>query len=464
MRLYKIIYTGVFAVSFGVMGSCAQAQTAKSKPSISAIFSPESRNQLVLDIEVAIALAQAKHGVIPQAAADDILAHADIKFATLDDIKVEYKKTNHRMVALLNVWSESLDPSSANYLHYGVTTVDIYDTVRVLQVRDTLELLIADMLEIEDRLIDLAVTHRDTIMVGRTIGQHALPITFGKKVSVWAAQNHRNIDRMRELQKRVARSGILKGAVGTHLGLGPKGVLVERDVSVNLGLGVPEAADWHGARDVFAEYGQVLALVSKSYSAIGAEIFRLTTTDIGELYERQSKTAVGSSTMPHKKNPRWPERVGHHGRKIPRLAEILLDDVSNSFERDNTSGPNRIVEEISLESAKMMRDTKSMLRNVRVNKTKMRENLDRTDGMIMAQRIMLDLSKHIDRTLAEEHVRMAAHKSIETKTSFRETLLADPVLEPYLRGNIDALLNPETYLGLSREQVDLTVADIKRSR
>lgn len=481
MTFGKIIYATTFsfavALPLGLLGSCAEAQTPSTSLvqnyqdniSIADVFSRESRNQLVMDIEAAIAQAQAKYGVIPKFAAENITAYADIKYATLADIKLEYKKTNHRMVALLNVWQKNLDPQAANYLHYGVTTVDIYDTVRVLQVRESLNVLIADMVEIEDHLIRIATAHRDTVMVGRTIGQHALPITFGKKVAVWIAQNHRNIERVRELQVRLARSGVLKGAVGTHLGLGPKGVLVEREVSANLGLGVPDAADWHGARDVFAEYGQVLALISKSYAAMGTEIFRLSTTDIGELSELQAKTNVGSSTMPHKKNPRWPERVIQHGRKIPRLAEVLLDDVENSFERDNTSGPNRIIEEISLEAAKMMRDTKSLLLNLRVNKNRMRENLDHTDGMIMAQRLMLDLSKHMDRTLAEEHVRLAAQKALDsqgadTPMNFRDTLLADPVLAPYLRTIIDELLNPETYLGLSREQVDLTIANVKKDR
>ncbi|PHR91717.1 MAG: hypothetical protein COA69_11045 [Robiginitomaculum sp.] len=448
---------------FDVIGNYAEAQTSATD-SVSDIFARENRNQLVMDIEAAIAQAQAKYDIIPQRAADQIAAHAGIQYAPLAAIKTEYKLTNHRMVALLNVWRRSLDPGAANYLHYGVTTVDIYDTVRVLQIRASLNVLLADMVEIEDRLIVIATTHRDTVMVGRTIGQHALPITFGKKVVVWLAQNRRNIDRLQELQIRLESSGVLKGAVGTHLGLGPKGVLVEREVSAKLGLRTPEAADWHGARDVFAEYGQVLALISKSYASIGAEIFRLSTTDIGELSERQATSNVGSSTMPHKKNPRWPERVIHHGRKIPRLAEVLLDDVENSFERDNTSGPNRIIEEISLEAAKMMRDTKSLLKNLRVDKDRMRENLARTDGMIMAQRLMLALSKHIDRTLAEEHVRKAAQKAIDTKMSFRAALLEDPVLAPYLNDTIDELLNPETYLGLAREQVDLSVADIKRRR
>jgi len=467
----RLLALAVTALVYAAPSSFLSAQTLPDQLKISAkpdtierVFLPDNRNQRILDIEAAIARAQAAHGVIPQSAADHISAKADVKYVPQEALAAEYKKTNHRMVALLNVWSEHLDAETANYLHYGVTTVDIYDTVRVLQVRDSILHLIEDMREIEFALLGLAEQHRDTVMIGRTIGQHALPITFGKKVAVWAAQNRRNIERLKEALIRVESRGVLKGAVGTHLGLGPKGHLIERDVSKALGLSDPEPADWHGSRDVFAEYGQVLALISKSYGAMGAEIFRLMGTDIGELSERQPDTNVGSSTMPHKRNPRMPERVVAHSRKIPRLAEILLDDVENTFERDNTSGPNRIVEEISLEASRMIRDTRKMIDVIVVDKSRMLENVNLTDGMVMAQRLMLFLSEKIARSEAEERVRKAAQISFVEDMSFREALLNDPVLSAHLHGRIDELLDPRGYLGLSSEQVDQTIEYVKQRR
>lgn len=441
-----------------------QVSVVDQPESIASLFLPDNRNQRILDIEAAIARAQAVHGVIPQWAADHIAENADVKYIPQAALATEYKKTNHRMVALLNVWRESLDAEAADYLHYGVTTVDIYGTVRVLQVRDSILLLIEDMREIELALLELAEANRDTVMIGRTIGQHALPITFGKKVSVWAAQNRRNIERLKEALARVETRGVLKGAVGTHLGLGPKGRLIERDVSAALGLAEPEAADWHGSRDVFAEYGQVLALTAKSYGAMAADVFRLMGTDIGELSERQPATNIGSSTMPHKQNPRRPERVIAHSRKIPRLAEILLDDVENTFERDNTSGPNRVVEEISLEAERMMRDTQRMIEVIVVNDQRMLDNVNQTDGMVMAQRLTLFLARHISKHAAEEHVREAANLSIRNKIPFRQALLGDPKISPFLRNDLDTLLDPEGYLGLSTEQVEETIRHIESLR
>lgn len=445
---------------------CANAQESPdvTPRSIAQTFSPEHRNQTIMQIEAAIASAQAKYGVIPQSAAREISEKAYLKYAPLNEIEAERKITNHRMVALLNVWKKNLSPESANYLHYGVTTVDIYGTTRVLQIQDTLNILMADMLEIEDALLGLADEHKDTVMVGRTIGQHALPITFGKKVSVWAAQNRRNIERLKDVRARIETRGVLKGAVGTHLGLGEDGALIEKEVSKILGLSEPEPADWQGSRDVFAEYGQVLALIGKSHASMAEEIFRLQTTDIGELIERQPSGAVGSSTMPHKKNPRHPERVIGFGRKIPRLAEVLLDDVSNYFERDNTSGPSQILEEISLEAAGLMRATQRMIASIDVDADRMQENLNRTDGMIMAQRLVYFLADYIDKTEADNRARAAANLAFNSETSFKDALLDDSVLGPLLAGKIDELLDARSYTGLAREQVEATKAFILEQR
>jgi len=444
-------------------GDAASAQ-ARPSESVEDLFKPDHQNQLVLKVEAAIASAQAAEGVIPASAAREIEAKADIRYAPLADVRKEYSKVRHRMVAILNVWKRSMSKDAADHVHFGVTTVDVYDTVLILQVLDAIEAYRTDMLAIEDQMLALAEAHRDTPMIGRTLGQHALPITFGKKVAVWAAVNRRNIERLEEVRDRLRRLGVLKGAVGTHLGLGPKGAAIEQRVSKSLGLLEPGPADWHGARDVLAEYGLTLALISKSYAAIGDEVFRLQMTDIDEVAEVRPDTAVGSSTMPQKSNPSLSEALIHHGRTIPRLSEVLLDDVVNAFERDNTSRPIEVVEDISIASADMVSDAASLLKRLEVHKEQMRANLDRTGGLIMSQRIVLYLSDEIGRELAEEHVRMAAAATLKGEGDFRAVLLSDPVIGPRLKGRLDGLLDPTTYLGLSAEEVDRTVASIKAAR
>jgi len=439
---------------FPSLAGCASAQSVRDIPGL---FEPDQRNGLVMEIEAAIAGAQAELGIVPEDAAAEIARKANTRYAPLDEVNAEYEIVRHRMVALLNVWRRSLSDEASDALHRGVTTVDIYDTVKVLQLLEAVDLMILGMHGIEQDLACLAQEHRDTPMMGRTLGQHALPITFGKKVSVWLAQTRRNIDRLYEVRARLRSSGVLKGAVGSYLGLGEQGMEVERLVSQRLGLDAPEPADWRPARDVFAEYAQVLALIAKSNAAIGGEIYRLQMTDIGELVERRPARAVGSSTMPHKRNPSLSEALVYHGRTIPALAGVILDDVEAIFERDNTSRPNRTLEAISLEAADMLGDTQRLIGRLEVDPGRMRENLSQTDGMIMSQRIVLFLGETMSREEAETRMRAAANESLETQQAFRGVLLGDPVIGPRLEEDIDRLLDPTTSLGLAARQVDATL-------
>ena len=460
----------VFVLAAAI-AACASAQPVVQAPpfadSVEAVFDPDYRNGRVMAVEAAIAGAQAEYGVIAQSAADEILRTASTTYAPLADVEAEHDIVRHRMVALLNVWRRSLSQAAGDALHLGVTTVDVYDTVMVLQLLDASALMIEQMQTLEQELVCLAEAHRDTPMIGRTLGQHALPITFGAKVSVWAAQNRRNINRLHETRARLASSGVLKGAVGTYLGLGDEAMQIEQSVSARLGLAPPEPADWRAARDVFAEYAQVLALIARSNANMGGEVFRLQSTDIGEVKERLAATAVGSSTMPHKRNPNLSEALIHHGRTIAALAEIVLADVENVFERDNTSRPNEMLGDISIEAEQMLRDANRLVTRLEVDPARMRANINLTDGMIMSQRVMLHLSNTMSREEAETRVRLAAERSLSSGKNFRAELLADPVIGEELVGSIDALLDPLAELGLAAQQTDATrewIAAARKSR
>ena len=438
--------------------------TAQSSGSVDEVFTPSYRNQLVMRVEAAIAGAQADAGIIPKAAAEEIAAKAELRHAPLQDIEVEYEIVRHRMVALLNVWRRSLSEEAGNALHLGVTTVDVYDTVMILQLLEASDYLLDEMLGLEQDLACLANTHRATLMIGRTLGQHALPITFGKKVSVWLAQNGRNIERLEEVRIRLRRAGVLKGAVGSYLGLGEHGMEIERGVSERLGLDPPEPADWRAARDVFGEYAQILELMALSNASIGSEVFRLQSSDLGELFEQRPKTAVGSSTMPHKRNPSLSEALIYYGRTVPALAGIILDDVNNVAERDNTSRSNETLSEITVEAANMLHDTRRLIARLEVNPERMRANMNLTGGMILSQRIVLHLSESISREEAERRVEEAAERSLANGSDFRTALLEDPVLAPRLDEAIDDLLNPETYIGLAPQQVDAVLEWVAQRR
>lgn len=437
---------------------------ASANDQIDALFAPDARNQRVLDIEAAIALAQADVGFVDAAGAAEIARKADTAFAPLAEIEVENDRVRHRMVALLNVWRRSLSPGASNALHKGVTTVDVYDTVLVLQLLDAIDLMEADLLALENDMLCLADAHKTTPMMGRTLGQHALPITFGKKVATWSAQVRRNLERLDEVRARLRRSGVLKGAVGTHAGLGADAVTVERGVSKRLGLDRPDPADWRANRDVFAEYAQTLALIAKSHAAIGGEIFRLQSTDVGELYERRRASAVGSSTMPHKRNPSLSEALIYYGRTIPATATVILDDVESVFERDNTSRPNRTLEEITQDAGNMIGATRRLIQRLEIDPDRMRENIDQTGGLVMSQRILLFLGQSMDREEAEVRLREAVSDVLEGDLTFRARLLADPELGTHLSDHLDELLDPEAVLTLSAYQVDAVRKATKAER
>ncbi|MED5548340.1 MAG: lyase family protein [Pseudomonadota bacterium] len=445
----------------GLAPGAAGAQSG----SIEDVFSDARLNAYVLEIEAALARAQAAEGVIPQSAADAITAAARPEAVPAEALAEEYAIVRHRMVAFLNVFSRSLDADAANYLHYGATTVDIYDTAAILQVRRSILLLIEDLRAIELELIDLAETHRDTPMIGRTLGQHALPITFGKKVSGWIGENRRHIERLTDLLDRVERSAIMKGAVGSYVGLGDRARAVERRFGEELGLSEPYADDWHASRDVFAEYAVSLGLLARFYGRVGQEVFLLQMTDIAEVIEQRSSTAVGSSTMPHKNNPSLSEALIHYSRTVPALSDIVADDMINVFERDNTSRPNNAIGELSIEAEDMLSAANRLVGRLHVDAEAMRRNLDRSGGWILSQRFVFALAPHIGRTEAEELIRDLAAEAHESGAGLREAAMGNAVIRGALsEAEIEALLDPETYIGLAGEQVDAVIAAARAAR
>ena len=428
------------------------------------IFSTNNTNQLVMDIEAALARAQSSQGIIPEWAANEITAKADVKYMPQVEINKENELVRHRLVSRLNVWKKSLDLGAEEYLHFGATTVDIFDTVLVLQVKQSIDILLESLLDIESQLLALTKNHIDTYMVGRTIGQHALPMTFGKKTSTWLAENRRNIERLKTVEIKINQSVILKGAVGTYLGLGEMAIETEELMAKELGLSKPYIADWHGIRDVFAEYALTLALISKSFGRIGDELTLLQMTEIGETLENLGFKAIGSSTMPHKKNPRGPGNLINYSRIIPRYAEIILDDMVNSFERDQPRSDVSI-KDISITSELMINTAKKLFEELEVDKEQMRKNLDMTKGLILSQRVTFFLADKIGKDTADKVMHDVSMKALEDNITLKKAIKDDNKISNYFSElELDRLLNPETYIGLAIEQTKLVIQDIESKR
>jgi len=450
-----------FLLSFCIVSS---SLFVFSEDTVSDIFKPNYKNQLFMDVEVALAEAQSELKIIPLWAAKEISSKANIKYLSQKDIDEEHKLVRHTLVARLNVWKRSIDVEAAEYLHYGATTVDIWDTVLVLQIKDSIDLLINDLLEIEDYLLTLTKDNLNTYMPGRTLGQHALPITFGKKTSTWLAENRRNIERLQHVQSKINKSGILKGAVGSYLGLGDMAIETESLMMQKLGLDEPSKDDWHGIRDVFAEYALTLAIISKSFGRIGNELTLLQMTEIGETEEYLGSKSVGSSTMPQKKNPRGPGDLIEYSRVIPRLSEIVLDDMVNSFERDGQKSDDEL-RLISIESEKMINRAKPLLKELKVNKNKMRENLDITNGLILSQRLTFYLADKIGKDTANDLMHDVAKYALENNISLEEAALANKTIQENItKEALSNILNPETYIGLAVDQAQLIINEIESKR
>lgn len=431
---------------------------------VSEIFNSDYRNQLFMDVEVALAQAQASLGIIPKWAANAIESKADTKYMSQKDINAEYQLVRHTLVARLNVWKRSIDKDASEYLHFGATTVDIWDTVLVLQLNDTLDLLVADLLDVETSLLKLTKDNLDTYMTGRTLGQHALPITFGKKVSTWLAENRRNIERLRHVQSKINKSGILKGAVGSYLGLGEQAIETEALMMNNLGLNEPSKDDWHGIRDVFAEYALTLAIISKSFGRIGHELTLLQMTELGETEEDLGSKAVGSSTMPQKKNPRGPGKLIEYSRLIPRISEVVLDDMVNSFERDGAKSDSEL-KLVSISTQEMINVAKPLLKTLKVNKFRMRENLNLTNGLILSQRLTFYLADVIGKDTANDLMHDVAKFALNNNLTLKEAALQNEIITQNItESELDRILDPETYVGLAIQQAQMIIEEINVKR
>src|SRR5262245_49247360 len=266
-----------------------------------AIFNDETRVQKWYDYEAALALAQAELGIIPQAAAAEIARKAKVSNVDLEAIAAEVRRTKHPLVPALRALQAICDGDHGEYLHFGPTTQDVLDSGVMLQLKDAHAVFVRDLQDIGRELFRLAELHKHTPMPGRTHAVQALPITFGHKCAIWLDEMGRNHQRLRQIEPRMF-VGSLTGAVGTQASFGERAFEVERKVMARLGLAVADIS-WQPARDRLVEYVNVLGLIGGGVTKIANEIITLAHTEIDELAEPFSEGKVGSSTMPHKRNP-----------------------------------------------------------------------------------------------------------------------------------------------------------------
>jgi 3-carboxy-cis,cis-muconate cycloisomerase len=411
-------------------------------------------------VEAALARAEAAVGLIPDEAAVEIAKHAASFTWDPKELAAGIAETFHPLVPAIRLLAAQAGDAGA-YVHWGATTQDIMDTGIVLQLRDAVELLRGDMLHLRDAWAELAARYRDTLMPGRTHGQHAPPITFGFKVAVWVAELGRHLDRLDACMPRLL-VGQLAGASGTLASFGSPGLEIQRLMLEDLGLGVPPIA-WHTARDGFAEFIGILGMVCATLGKVALEVIHLQATEVGELEEPFAMGKVGSSTMPHKRNPMMCELIVALAKIVRQDAALALDTMVQEHERD--MGPWQAeweyIPRACLFTASALAYSVRVARGLNVHTAKMRDNIDITKGLALSEVIMLELGRHIGRQEAHEVVYKVCMDVVEHGGSFRDALLAIPIVRTHLGPEqIDELLQPERYVGAAPLGVDRVLADI----
>ena len=413
------------------------------------------------EVEAALARAQARLGIVPAEAADAISKAAaaiakEPQSLDLARLKRETENVGYPILPLVRQLAEQAG-DGGRWLHWGATTQDIMDTAAVLQIRDGLGLIEADLDRVRGHLAALARKHRDTQMAGRTHLQHALPITFGFKAAVWLSSFDRHAARLAELKPRVLQVQF-GGAAGTLASLGPGeeslGSLAE--LARELGLAEP-AITWHVARDGIAETVQFLALLGASLGKIAFDVMLMSATEVGEAAEPFVSGRGSSSTMPQKRNPISCELILAASKALRQHAGLALDAVVSDFER--ATGPWH-VEWIALPesfgyAAGALHQAEFMLGGLIVDPQRMVKNLGMTHGLIVAEAVMMGLAPHTGRNEAHDLVYDACRAAIEGDRPLYDVLLEVPeVAGPLGADALRRLTDPANYLGAAQAMID----------
>lgn len=413
------------------------------------IFSDRAWVQKWLDTEAALARAQGELGVIPKEKADIINEYAQAERLDIPSIG-EFYKSSITIVPLLKAFKAVLPGDAGEYVHWGATSQDIVDTGLVLLERDAWQVIVRDMKECLKSTLKLVAKYRDTPMAGRTHVVHAIPITFGYKAAVWADEIGREIERLEALAPRVF-VGEMAGAVGTLASQTEKGLETQQRMFEILGLGVPTIA-WHVARDNQAEFVSTLALCAGTLGRINHEIFSLQHTEILELEEPFFMGKIGSSTMPHKRNPAVLENVLALLRNVRSIAPAIVESMISENERDwgcFLSEWEAIPRACHLMAAALAK-SKNILENLIVYEKHMERNLGVQKGLMMSECVMMHLAPRLGRMTAHEIVYKACMQAYEQEIPLKEVLMKTPeVTAAFSEQEVDVMVDPHSYVGLA---------------
>jgi len=423
-------------------------------PEMKALWSEEFRLRCLFRVEAALALAEEEAGIIPPGSAQQIALAAER--ASPERAKQIEDEIGHDMMAVVLALAEAC-PGSGEWIHLGATSNDILDTATGLQIKASLEVLETKIKRLLTVLLERAVENKGLVCAGRTHGQIAVPTTYGLRFAVWASEVARHLQRLRELWPRVA-VGKMSGAVGTQAAYGPKGMEIQSSAMSHLGLGETDVSNQVVQRDRHAELICWMAILASTLDKIFVEIRTLQRTEIAEVEESFGRKQVGSSTMPHKRNPIKSEQICGLARVVRAQVLPALENIPLWDERDltNSSCERVIFPEAFILTDHLLALASRVLSNLRLRPENIERNLDLQHGLNMAENVMTMLAKRgVGRQQAHEVVRQASMQALEEKRDLAEVLLEKEAVAGILSSEeIAALLDPHRYIGTAVEQVE----------
>jgi len=392
-----------------------------------AIWSDQRRYETWLEVELAATDAMAEAGIVPAEAARELRAKAAFSVSRIEEIE---QTTQHDVIAFTTAVAEHVGPA-ARWLHFGLTSSDVIDTAQAIQMRQACDLIVKDLAGLMEAVRVRAEEHRRTPMIGRTHGVHAEPMTFGLKLALWYAELQRDLDRVLRARE-VVSVGKLSGAVGTFAHLDPE---IEARVCARLGLQPAPVSSQVIQRDRHAELLSTLAITAASLEKFALEIRGLQKTEIGEVEEPFGKGQKGSSAMPHKRNPIGCEQITGLARLLRGNAMAAMENVALWHERDisHSSVERVILPDSFIALDHMLRRFTRIVRGMVVYPQRMKENLERSRGVVFSGTILLELARRgVSREQAYEWVQRNAMRSFHEQRDFKTLLLADPDLTAIL--------------------------------